>query len=140
MANPLLEVIKIAAVEAVDGCNPVKIHIGEVISGEPNLKIQIDQKLIVPKEFLTLCRNVTDYDFDMTVDHITEDADKPQTDMTSGGAYYPSFSAHLHKHKHKHPYKGRKTFHVHNKLLVGEKVLMIAVQGGQNYIVVDRVI
>lgn len=138
MANPLLEIIKQASVEAVQAGNPVKVVFGTVISESP-LQIMIDQKIILTEEFLILCRNVTDYNLDMTVDHITEDADPNQTDKMSGGAYYPSFSAHLHKHSHKHPYKGRKTFLVHRKLLVGEEVLLLAMQGGQKFVVVDKI-
>ena len=40
---------------------------------------------------------------------------------------------------HKHSYKGRKKFTVHNALKKGEKVVMIKLQGGQKFVVLDRV-
>lgn len=140
MSNQLLEIIKIAAVNAVDTTNPLKIAFGTVISSEPNLKIQISQDVILTSDFLILTRNVTDFNVDMTVDHITEDADPQQTKQWGGGAWMAAVTSHVHTHSHKHPYKGRKTFLVHNKLLAGEQVLLFAMQGGQKYIVVDRVV
>ena len=41
-------------------------------------------------------------------------------------------------HKVMDKYKGRKKFIVHNNLLVGEKVIIAVTQGGQKYIVLDR--
>lgn len=41
---------------------------------------------------------------------------------------------------HVHGYVGRKTFLVHNALVAGEEVLLMRMQGGQNYLVIDRVV
>lgn len=103
---------------------PTTISFGVVTNEEP-IEITIDQKLRLTKEFLILTRNVTDYDVDMTVNHTTEK-------MQAGGKD-PSFKPH------KHAYKGRKKFKVHNRLLKGENVLMLRMQGGQKYIVIDRI-
>ena len=40
---------------------------------------------------------------------------------------------------HKHSYSGKKKFTVHNGLKKGEKVVMIKLQGGQKFVVLDRV-
>lgn len=42
--------------------------------------------------------------------------------------------------EHTHSYKGRKTFKVHNGLKSGEKVILLRVQGGNQYVVLDRVV
>ena len=63
---------------------------------------------------------------EMTVDHMTE--------KMQGGGKDPSFTSHAH------PYKGRKVFTVHKALKTGETVVLIQLQGGQKYLVVDRVI
>lgn len=123
--NEFLNIIKTSAAEAVEAAQPVKLVIGEVMSADP-LQIQIDQKITLTSEFLVLCREVTDYEVEMTVDHMTE--------KMQGNGKDPSFSSHAH------PYKGRKVFKVHKKLLVGEKVLLAAMQGGQTYFVIDRVV
>lgn len=136
--NALLNVIKEIANEAVDSKRPMKLLFGEVTQESP-LQITVEQKKVLNSSFLVLCRNVTDYEVDMTVDHITEDADTAQTDKMAGGGGDPSFTSHLHIHHHKHPYKGRKTFLVHNALKMGEHVALLQMQGGQTYLVIDRV-
>jgi len=69
LANPV-EVVKRAAVEAVEAQKPVHLLFGQVISVSP-LKIQVDQKSIYTEKMLALTRNVTDFEVDMTVSHQT---------------------------------------------------------------------
>ena len=64
------ELVKKAAVEAVEAGKPVNLLFGTVISASP-LKIQVDQKAIYTEKMLVLTRNVTDYEVDMTVSHQT---------------------------------------------------------------------
>lgn len=109
---------------SVKNAKPVNLHFGTVISETP-LKIQLDQKIILTEAFLILSRNVTDYDLEMTVNHITEKMQK--------GGKDPSFTSH------KHEYKGRKVFRVHKALKNGENVILIELQGGSKYLVLDRV-
>lgn len=125
MSNQLLEIIQQVAVDAVKSSNPVNVLFGVVTSEQP-LEITVDQKRILSQEFLILTRSVTDYEVNMTVDHVTE--------KMSGGGGDPSFASHMHQ------YKGTKPFKVLNALKQGEKVLLLVMQGGQKYIVVDRVI
>ena len=97
---------------------------GVVVSENP-LKIKLDSGKILPESFLVLCRNVTDYTVQMVVNH--------QVEKMSGGAKDPSFRAHIHQ------YKGTKPFKVLNALKAGENVVLISMQGGQRYLVLDRV-
>ena len=122
--NEILKVIKEAAIGSVKNAKPVNLRFGTVISETP-LKIQLDQKIILTEAFLILSRNVTDYDLEMTVNHITEKMQK--------GGKDPSFTSH------KHEYKGRKVFRVHKALKNGENVILIELQGGGKYLVLDRV-
>jgi hypothetical protein len=121
----LVELIKRAAVEAVNEAKPTSIVFGQVTSIDP-LKIAIDQKLILTSTQLILTNNVRDYDLEMTVDHTTENS--------SGGSGDSSFASH------NHAYSGKKTFRVHNGLILGDEVIMIQVQGGQKFIVVEKVV
>ena len=123
LPNPV-EVVKRAAVEAVDQSKPVHLLFGEVISTSP-LKIQVDQKSIYTEKMLILTRNVTDYEVDMTVSHITL--------TRAGGSGDPAFASHSHD------YKGRKKFKVHNALVKGDEVVLARVQKGKRYVVLDRV-
>ena len=68
--------------------------------------------------------NVTDYEMDISVSHITE--------ATSGGGHYEAFSSHSHR------YSGRKKIIVHNALVVGDEVALLQVQGGKKFLVLDR--
>ena len=133
-----MELMKTAAMDVVKASRPVNVHFGTVKSESP-LTIELDQKILLTQEFLVLSRNVTEHEIEMTVDHITEDADNPQTDKMAGGGGDASFTSHLHIHHHKHPYKGRKVFLVHKGLKTGERVIVISIQGGGRYLVWDRV-
>ena len=104
MPNPV-EVVKRAAVEAVEAQKPVHLLFGQVISASP-LKIQVDQKSIYTEKMLVLTRNVTDFEVDMTVSHVTLNR--------AGGSGDPAFASH------NHDYKGKKKFKVHNALIVGD--------------------
>lgn len=106
-----VEVVKKAAVEAVEAGKPVNLLFGEVISASP-LKIQVDQKAIYTEKMLVLTRNVTDYDVDVAVSHQTV------TNILI---------------------KGRKKFKVHNALVVGDWVLLARMQKGKKFVVLDRI-
>lgn len=131
--NSLLGAIKKSAVEAVQAEKPVFMTYGTVTGVNP-LEINVNQKLILEDEQLILTRNVTDYEVEMLVNHTTEDYAHTHTisDTYTGGG---SASNDTHNHE----YKGRKIFTIHNSLKVGENVILARVQGGQKYIVLDRV-
>lgn len=111
--------VKRAAVEAVLASKPFAFTMGRVSGVEP-LRIQIDQKLELTGAQLILTSLVSDYTVMMTVDHTTEKA---------LGA----------DDEHAHNYVGTKKFRVHLGLHVGEKVVLLRTDGGQKYIVLDRV-
>ena len=123
MPNPV-EVVKRAAVEAVEAQKPVHLLFGQVISASP-LKIQVDQKSIYTEKMLVLTRNVTDFEVDMTVSHITL--------KRAGGSGDPAFASL------NHDYKGKKKFKVHNALIKGDWVLLGRIQGGKRFVVIDRI-
>lgn len=130
----LIAAMKESAAGAVDASNPMRVMFGEVISASP-LKINVEQKLTLEKAHLILTRNVTDYYVDMTVAHITEletEHVHPVVDTyTGGGTSTPT--------QHLHAYKNKKKFLVHNALKVGELVVLLRLQGGQQFLILDRV-
>jgi hypothetical protein len=131
--NVLLETIKQGGKRATDATYPAAVMFGVVQSTNP-LEINVEQKMTLESAQLILTRNVTDFTMEMTVDHWTEDETTHfhavQDTYTGGGTSSPT--------EHKHAYKGRKSFLVHNALLVGEKVVLLRVQGGQKFVVIDR--
>ncbi len=120
----LVNVIKKAALQGVESSNPVSVVYGVVMSETP-LKIKVDQKLILSKAQLVLGRNVTNHEKVMVVEHTTESA--------SGGSGYGQYDGHSHA------YSGNKSFRVENGLKVGEEVILLRTQGGQKFVVFDRV-
>lgn len=133
-AVELMKIIKRAAVDAVNASKPVEVCFGKVTSASP-LKILVEQKMTLGAAQLVLCRNVTEHIIEMTVDHYTENETEHthavQDTYTGGGSSSPT--------KHLHAYRGRKKFTVHNGLVVGDEVVLLRQQGGQKYIVVDRI-
>jgi len=122
--SKLHDSIKTIALNALEASKPSGIFFGTVLSTSP-LKIQVEQKMTLGAEFLVLSTLVQDFTVSMTVDHKTEDK--------SGGSGDSSFASH------NHDYKGTKSFRVHLGLKAGEKVILLRVQGGQQFIVLDRV-
>ena len=116
--------IKRAAIEAVRAEKPFAFVLGTVTSTSP-LKIKVDQKLELTAAQLILTNAVRDFTVHMTVDH--------QTESASGGSGDASFASH------KHAYKGTKAYRVHLALKAGEKVIMLRTDGGQKYVILDRV-
>lgn len=129
----LLNMIKRASVEAVAASKPTSVVYGKVISTSP-LKISVEQKLTLTSAQLVLTRNVTDHTVNVTMDWTSENAvhDHSYTDDGS--------SRTTGSNTHNHQVEGTKSITIHNGLVVGDEVLMIQMQGGQRYIVMDRVI
>lgn len=119
-AQKLVMLVKKAAVEAVEAKDPMGLKLGEVVSVSP-LKIRIGQKITLPETQLLLTNAVRDYKVYETVEHTTE------------------FASGTGVSAHRHDYKGRKQFTVHLALKVGEKVVLLRCDGGQKFIVLDRV-
>lgn len=125
MKPDFLSLLKQAAIEAVEAGKPVKVVFGVVQEINP-LQIMVEQKLPLTEEFLILTEAVKDHEHEITLlDWQTENA--------SGGGGDSAYAAHPHQ------IVGRKRIVIHNALQVGEKVLLLAMQGGQKFIVVDRV-
>ncbi len=117
--------IKKIAINAVENNNPTNIVFGKVTSISP-IQIKIDDKIILQEKQLILCRNVTKYEVEMTMEH--------QTENKLGGSGYSSFA------EHNHNYEGKKLFLVHNNLKEDEKVILLRIQGGQKFVVIDRLV
>lgn len=132
--SKMQEKIKDIALNALEASKPSGVFYGTVVSASP-LKIQVEQKMTLGAEFLVLSTLVQDFTVSMTIDHKTE-AETEHThaihDTYSGGGSSDPTS-------HLHEYKGTKSFRVHLGLKAGEKVILLRVQGGQQFIVLDRV-
>lgn len=127
-AVELVKVIKRAALDAVNASKLVEACFGRVTNASP-LQILVDQKFTLSSAQLVLSRHVTDY----------------KTVITGGNIqdyYYvgtpPNASTLSVDPPHKHA-MGKIEITVHNGLVVGDEVILLRQQGGQKYIVVDRI-
>ncbi len=140
-AIELANKIKIISVNAVEATKPMHVLFGKVVSDSP-LTINIEPKIDLGEKQLILTRNVTEYEVEMTVEHQTEVENEHTHEVTvtcvsSNGS---TATAATKTMDHLHDYTGRKPFTVHNALTVGEIVILLRQQGGQKYIVWDRVV
>ena len=133
--------------EAVNAGEPMALKIGEVVSTAP-LKISLNQKITIPASQLLLTNAVRDYTVYETVDHTTGTAlgsvslthKHTYSGTTSGDDTYSGITENAGGVNlgHSHSYTGRKKFTVHLGLKTGEKVLLLRCDGGQKFIVLDR--
>lgn len=107
----MIDTIKQASIGAMGASNPVNILFGEVVSAE-ELKIKIEQKLILDKDFFIIPKSLTRYEVDLTHNHIISDS---------------STSNSLNK------------LVIREGLKAGDKVLLLRIQGGQQYVILDKV-
>lgn len=135
--SELLQTIKQAAKEAVDADNPCGVLFGTVTSNNP-LQINIEQKMTLSKEFLILTKNVVDYNVDVSINWTTNEKslNANHNHSASDGVSVEQKNIDL---THSHVINGRKQLTIHNSLKNGDKVILIQVQGGQKYVVLDKI-
>lgn len=141
-----VDVVKRAALEAMEASKPVNVLFGTVVSASP-LQISVEQKMTLGMKQLILTRNVTDYTVSMTITHETESALTTHTHDYSGNVDSGGPGPHSHGYTgttdptdlaHIHEYKGTKAFLVHHALKAGERVVLVRLQGGKKFLVLDR--
>ena len=129
-ANNIVELIKRASQEAANANQDCDFCYGTVTSVSP-LKILVEQKMELTAAQLVLTRNVTNYSTSVTV---TIKGVNWQTDNKSGGSGDSAFSSH------NHDISGTKNIIINNALQKGDKVILLRKKGGQEYLVLDRVV
>lgn len=127
-AVELMKTIKRAALDAVKASKPVEVCFGKVTSTSP-LKILVEQKLPLGEGQLILTRNVTNFKTYITGGNVKN---YYYTGSDTDGGTAPVVPSHVHA-------IGKVQITVHNGLVVGDEVILIRQQGGQKYIVVDRI-
>ncbi len=129
-APKFTDLMKLVAAGVINNMQMPEVYLGTVVSKDP-LSIRLRADNILPANYLILTNAVKDHKVDIEVSWSTED----NTHKHGNGNDGQDTAAVTHKHA----IKGRKTITVYNGLTEGEKVLLLRVQGGQNYIVVDRI-
>lgn len=117
-ANDLVRVIKKAAEDANQAGYPVNVMTGTVTGVSP-LTVTVEQRFTLSSAFLIVPEHLTDHKVNMSFAGQTDEAGDPA---------------------HRHGYGGQLTMTVHNGLKSGDSVVLIRQQGGQKYLIVDRVV
>ncbi len=146
-AVELVKIIKKSAIDAMESTKPVNVYFGTVESASP-LKINVEQKMVLGESQLVLTRNVTDYKMLIAVDMDTESASDSHTHTFQGKTQKEGEPEHDHEFKgstaevsstHSHHIAGEQEITIRNSLVAGDEVLLVRQQGGQKYIVWDRI-
>lgn len=137
-APTLNESMKMIALNLMNSMQTTDVVFGQVTKVNP-LEITIDQKNILSESFIVLTNAVKDHVVDMTVSMETvSDSYMSPDHIHTGDSGGKTDSGNLDT-KHHHDIKGRKKIILHYGLTVGEKVVLLRIQGGQRYVVVDRI-
>lgn len=131
MATGLIDIMKRAAIDAVNNAQPCDLRYGTVVAVDP-LEIKVTNVLTLPEEVLTVPQHLTDYEVEVTVTSGYGWKTEEQTNGTDG--------TELLRHNHDHNITiNKQKMLIHNKLKVGDKVSMLKAVGGQAYYILDRV-
>lgn len=147
----IVQVLQGLIKQSMDSASLANVMFGTVVSVNP-LQINVEQRFTITEEFLILTKNVKNYTTTVTVNWNTENTNLDLTHNHTIGAFTTG-QAENHSHSvnsmqtqdydlnntHQHNISGTKTITVHNALKQGDKVVLIRAQGGQKYVVLDKV-
>ncbi len=137
----IVEIIKKAAHEVNEASKPMNIVLGTVMSISP-LIVSIDQRIHLTEEFLILTKQVTDHYVDVVVNLNSELEGVPglgHSHTCPEGSTSTGLSNAIAQTKHRHKIKGTKKILMKYGLKVGDDVLLVRVQGGQKYVILDTI-
>ncbi|APC83697.1 DUF2577 domain-containing protein [Clostridium botulinum] len=112
----MMDTIKKASMGAVGAGKPVEITFGEVINAE-YLKIKVDQKLILDRDFFIIPESLIRYEIDLKHTH-----------TYINNSIESNLNTSLDK------------LLIREGLKQGDKVLLLRIQGGQQYVILDKVV
>ena len=115
----LIQILKKSAVEAVKAEQPAAVCFGKIVSVSP-LQVLVEQKILLTKQQLLIAQSALDRELCVTIDCTTENS-------TVGTI-------------HMHQIAGDKTVTVHSALKLNDTLLLLRKQGGQIYVIIDKVV
>ena len=125
----LLDIIKRAGTKAVDAGNPVNVMIGTVTKASP-LEVNVSQGFTLSEDFLIITERVTKYEQNLKhkhgyIDTVPGTPPAPTPKNTEDANYDNDPLPKLT---------------IRHGLKVGDKVVLLRVQGGQQFVVLDKVV
>ena len=141
--SDIIQTIKKAALDAIENSSPTSIMYGTVTSTKP-LEIQVEQKLLLTSEFLTLTKNVIDYEVEVSINWNTEQQNLNSNhthncNVVSNEEVSVTIEDQNIELTHNHTMTGKKKITIHNGLKQNDKVILLQQQGGQRFIVLDKI-
>ena len=145
MATGLIEIMKIAAMDAIENSKPSDLKFGTVISINP-LKVMVNNNFILPESLLVVPEHLTDYSMLTNVGNDTN-----STDATSSVNMFVTGEtlmitttnnvAVVDDDDVSEPVDNvdERTLTVYNSLNVGDNVVLLRNQGGTSYLILDRI-
>jgi hypothetical protein len=109
----MLNAIKQAAVDALEASNPATVMFGTVTKSNP-LEVNVDQRFTLDADFLIVPELMTRYEIDLRHNH-TAPGGSTGDGLTQLIVIRPGLQA-------------------------GDRVVLIRVQGGQRYLILDKVV
>lgn len=115
----MIEIIKKAVQQGIDGAALPGLMEGEVVSSSPlKIRIKRNSKLVIPRELLVVPENLTNR---------TIKASISASYVSTSSENFSNFNAN------------NASITINNALKTGDKVMLISFEGGQKYYILDRI-
>ena len=147
--DSLVNLIKEICKGVFDAQKPSTYFYGTVISISP-LKVQLASNLILTDKFLKVPKSLTDYTMQVSMNWSTDSANIDHTHNVDYSDKYTALGDTENKSTvtkqmnskatHSHSVVGTKEITIHNSLKIGDKVYLAMCQGGQDFIIIDKVV
>ncbi|PPQ49134.1 hypothetical protein C5G87_07095 [Paenibacillus peoriae] len=109
------------ALETMKASKPSEGMLGQVTAISP-LEITVDQRLVLDEEFLLITERVTRYEVSLTHSHVYKDETPTETATKATQTALPDVLV------------------IREGLKVGDAVLLLRMQGGQQFAVLDKLV
>ena len=138
MSSGLIEIIKIAAMDAIENSKPSDLKFGTVTSVNP-LKVTVNSNFTIPESLLIVPEHLTDYSMVTNVGG----EDKPNTTSVNmqvvGETLFINTTIAVSDDEEQIESVDERTLTLYNSLNVGDEVVLLRNQGGSTYLILDRI-
>lgn len=157
MSTGIIEVIKVAAMDAIENSKPCDIRFGTVSSISP-LKVKVSNDFIIPESLLIVPEHLTDHSM---LSNVGGDGNNGNNGGSEGGGSggtsvsmtvegetliittnvtsVVTESTEPTETTEEVDFVDERTLTVYNSLQVGDNVVLLRNQGGSSYLILDRV-
>lgn len=150
MSTGIIEIIKVAAMDAIENSKPCDIRFGTVSSISP-LKVKVSNDFIIPESLLIVPEHLTDHSMlgnvggdgtsgsDGSGTSVSMTVENETLIITTNSANVVNESTEPTETTEEVDFVDERTLTVYNSLQVGDNVVLLRNQGGSSYLILDRV-